>query len=65
MADGYGQYGFAARLRCVHTILRNNRRPFKMGLPRAYCQVPGASIAAIAGAHGMNANVLHLSLIHI
>jgi transposase len=23
------------------------------------CQVPGASIAAVAGAHGMNANVLH------
>ena len=21
---------------CVHTILRNNRRPFKTGLPRAY-----------------------------
>ena len=25
----------------------------------AACQVPGASIAAIAGAHAMNANVLH------
>ena len=25
----------------------------------AACQIPGASIAAIAGQHGMNANVLH------
>lgn len=25
----------------------------------AACRVPGASIAAVAGSHGMNANVLH------
>jgi transposase-like protein len=31
---------------------------FKAGLVAA-CQVPGASIAALARQHGMNANVLH------
>ena len=37
---------------------RTYAREFKAELVAA-CQVPGASIAAIAGAHGMNANVLH------
>lgn len=37
---------------------RTYTREFKAELVAA-CQVPGASIAAIAGAHGMNANVLH------
>ena len=29
---------------CVHTILRNNRRPFKTGLPRAYIQIASLSL---------------------
>jgi transposase len=37
---------------------RTYTREFKAELVAA-CQVPGASIAAIAGAHAMNANVLH------
>lgn len=37
---------------------RTYTREFKAELVAA-CQVPGASIAAVAGAHGMNANVLH------
>ena len=37
---------------------RTYTREFKAELVGA-CQVPGASIAAIAGAHAMNANVLH------
>lgn len=37
---------------------RTYTREFKAELVAA-CQVPGASIAAIAGAHTMNANVLH------
>ena len=44
-----------------HATRRTHRtyaREFKDELVAA-CQVPGASIAAIAGAHGMNANVLH------
>ena len=37
---------------------RTYTRQFKAEMVAA-CQVPGASIAAIAGAHAMNANVLH------
>jgi transposase-like protein len=37
---------------------RTYTRQFKAELVAA-CQQPGASIAAIAGGHGMNANVLH------
>ena len=37
---------------------RTYSRQFKAELVAA-CQQPGASIAAIAGQHGMNANVLH------
>lgn len=37
---------------------RTYAREFKAELVAA-CQVPGMSIAAVAGAHGMNANVLH------
>ena len=37
---------------------RTYPREFKAELVAA-CQQPGASIAALAGAHGMNANVLH------
>ena len=37
---------------------RTYTREFKAELVTA-CQVPSASIAALAGAHGMNANVLH------
>jgi transposase-like protein len=37
---------------------RTYTRQFKAELVVA-CQQPGASIAAIAGCHGMNANVLH------
>ena len=37
---------------------RTYTRQFKAELVAA-CQSPGASIAAIAGQHGMNANVLH------
>ena len=44
-----------------YTTRRTHRtytREFKADLVSA-CKVPGASIAAIAGAHAMNANVLH------
>ncbi len=44
-----------------HATRRTHRtytREFKAELVTA-CQVPSASIAALAGAHGMNANVLH------
>jgi transposase-like protein len=37
---------------------RTDTREFKAELVAA-CRVPGASIAAVAGAHAMNANVLH------
>lgn len=37
---------------------RTYTREFKAELVSA-CQVPGVSIAAVAGAHAMNANVLH------
>lgn len=37
---------------------RTYTREFKAELVAA-CQVPGTSIAALAGAHAMNANVLH------
>ena len=37
---------------------RTYTREFKAELVAA-CRVPGASIAAVAGAHAMNANVLH------
>ena len=37
---------------------RTYTREFKAELVAA-CQVPGTSVAAIAGAHAMNANVLH------
>ncbi len=37
---------------------RTYTRQFKAELVAA-CQQPGASIAALAGSHGMNANVLH------
>ena len=37
---------------------RTYPREFKAELVAA-CQLPGASIAALAGTHGMNANVLH------
>ena len=37
---------------------RTYTREFKAELVAA-CQAPGASIAALAGAHAMNANVLH------
>ena len=37
---------------------RTYTREFKAELVAA-CQVPGTSIAAMAGAHAMNANVLH------
>lgn len=42
----------------VRRTHRTYTREFKAELVAA-CQVPGASIAAIAGAHAMNANVLH------
>jgi transposase-like protein len=42
----------------VRRTHRTYTRKFKAELVAA-CQVPGASIAAIAGAHAMNANVLH------
>ncbi len=44
-----------------HSIRRTHRSytpAFKAELVAA-CQRPGASIAALAGQHGMNANVLH------
>ena len=42
----------------VRRTHRTYTRQFKAELVAA-CQVPGASIAAVAGAHAMNANVLH------
>jgi transposase-like protein len=42
----------------VRRTHRTYTREFNAELVAA-CQVPGASIAAIAGAHAMNANLLH------
>lgn len=42
----------------THRTHRTYTRQFKAELVAA-CQQPGASIAAIAAGHGMNANVLH------
>jgi transposase-like protein len=43
-------------------VARRTKRTFSADTKAellAACLVPGASIAAIASAHGMNANVLH------
>ncbi len=70
--DGLSLARSCARNHCVHTMLkkleilsaspsrshRTYSAQFKAELVAA-CQQPGVSIAALAGQHGMNANVLH------
>lgn len=72
MNQGLGSRKIVCTQQIVHTMLKESEIPvfsarrshrtyspqFKAELVAA-CQVPGVSIAALAGRHGMNVNVLH------